>query len=183
MVRLIKSGDQGAFVKLYQQYHGALYSFLLKFLKSPDQVKDIVQDTFVKVWERRASLNEDLSVKSYIFTIGKNLMLNVLKRASNEMLLSREIYFYTQHTNNFTEESMLNADYERIAQNAIRQLPPQRKAIFKMCRHEGKSYEEVANELQVTKSTINGQMVKAMKSIKAYLLIYADITLAIAVFF
>lgn len=181
LVKLIKSGDQRAFVKLYQQYHGALYSFLLKFLKSPDQVKDIVQDTFVKVWERRDSLNEDLNVKSYLFTIGKNLMLNVLKRASNEMLLSREIYFYTQQTHNFTEESMLSAEYERITQNAIGQLPPQRKAIFKMCRYEEKSYDEVAEELQITKSTINGQMVKAIKSIKAYLLIHADITLSIAV--
>lgn len=180
LVRLIKSGDQRAFVRLYQQYHGALYCFLLKFLKSPDQVKDIVQDTFVTVWEKRASLNEDLNIKSYLFTIGKNLMLNVLKRASSEMLLSREIYLYTQKTQNYTEENVLSEEYARITQNAIGQLPPQRRTIFEKCRNEGKSYDEVADELQITKSTINGQMVKAIKSIKAYLHTHADITFAIS---
>jgi RNA polymerase sigma-70 factor (family 1) len=165
---LIK-GNETAFRQIYFKYHGSLYRLALKFVKSEELAKEIVQDVFVKVWENRSHINKELSFSAFIFRITHNHIFNLLKRASREAALKNEMLAAAEKASNRTEYEMIAAEYESLATDAIEQLPPQRKIIFKLCRNEGKSYEEVSYTLGISKSTVRDHMVKAIKSIKDYL--------------
>lgn len=167
-------------MELYGKYHAALYRHALKFVKSPALAEDVVQDTFLKVWESRQSLNADLSFVGYINTVSRNQVLNTLKRASHETALKKSITYAANKSCNGTEDAFLDAEYEKMVSHAIEQLPPQRRLVFRMCRLEGKTYDEVAGNLGISKNTVKEHMVSALKSLREYFSVHADITFLLA---
>lgn len=169
LVRRLKQGDQEAFQELYQKYHSKIYYHTLKFTKSPALAEDVVHDVFVRIWEGRNALKEELSFQSYLFTLAKNHLLNLLKRASREADILQEMIAHTQVALRTTENSLSYRETSEMISKAIEKLPVQRKRIYELCRQEGLSYEEVARKLGITKGTVNSQMVKSLKSIKDYL--------------
>lgn len=172
-------GQEAAFKQIYLKYHGRLYGLALKLVKSQELSKEIVQDVFVKVWENRSHINKELSFTAFIFRIAHNHIFNILKRASKEASIKNEILAAAEIASNCTENEVIAAEYETLATNAIEQLPAQRKLIFKLCRNEGKSYEEVSYTLGISKSTVRDHMVKSIKFIKEYLHTHTQTTFLI----
>lgn len=168
------NGQKEAFEKVYAAYHYKVYKLAIKFVKSEEIAKEVVQDVFVKIWVSRHTINKELSFSAYLFTIAHNHIFNLLKRAAKETSLKSEILAAAELTTNQTEDAVITAEYESLASHAIEHLPPQRKIVFKLCRQEGKSYEEVAQELGISKSTVKDHMVKAVKTIKEYLHIHTQ---------
>jgi len=177
LVTALSQGNMRAFEQLFEKYHGPLYYHILGFAKSERLAEDAVQDVFVKIWENRKSLKPGFSFKAYLFSIGKNHIINILKRAANEVRIRQEILYLALPSHNSAEEEVIMADYEAIASRAIAQLPPKRKIIFTMCRREGKKYDEVAQSLNISKKTVQDHIFKAEKSIQKYFEGYAGMTL------
>jgi RNA polymerase sigma-70 factor (family 1) len=180
----LKKGSEIAFKQIYALYHHKIYRLALKFVKSEELAKEIVQDIFIKIWEHRHTINKDLSFSAYLFRIAHNHIFNLLKRASKEVSIKKQIMAAAEISSNQTEDEVIAAEYESLAIHAIEQLPPQRKLIFQLCRMEGKSYEEVSFALGISKSTVRDHMVKAIRFIKEYLHAHTEtIFLLILVFF
>lgn len=175
-------GDEHSFRCVYDKYHSNLYRYALKFVKSDELAKEVVHDVFLKVWEKRISLNSDLSLKYYLIKVCKNHVLNILAKSARENIFKKEILYHRDFLDNNTEDSILYADYEKFANEAIARLPPQRQAIFKMCRMEGKSYQEAADNFGISKGTVRDHMLKAGRSIRKYLSINTDISLGLFLF-
>ncbi|QHT67149.1 RNA polymerase sigma-70 factor [Rhodocytophaga rosea] len=173
--RLIK-GSEEAFEAIYVLYHNKIYRLALKFVKSEELAKEVLQDIFVKVWEHKHTINKDLSFSAFIFKIAHNHIFNLLKRASKEVSIKKQIIAAAEIASNQTEDEFFAAEYESLAIHAIDQLPPQRKLIFQLCRLEGKTYEEVSYALGISKSTVRDHMVKAIKFIKEYLHAHTETT-------
>ena len=167
MIEAIKGSDAEAFNELYSHYFPAVYSFSYKFLKSKVLAQECTQQTFIKIWERRDYLKSELSIKSYLFTICKNCILKVIEANARENKF-RELVVeeYRIEQQNASAE---NGEMEKMAFDAIEQLPPQRQLIFKLCKMEGQSYQEVANHLGISRGTVRDHMFKAMKSIKRFI--------------
>jgi len=167
MVESIKGNNPDAFNELYSHYFPAVYSFSYKFLKSKVLAQECTQQTFIKVWERREHLKCELSIKSYLFTICKNSILKIIEGNAREHkfreLVLQENRSVQMDTN--TESD----DMEKLANDALEQLPPQRQRIFKLCKIEGKSYQEVAVNLGISRGTVRDHMFKATKSIKRFI--------------
>ena len=180
LVTQLIDGSKEAFLELYGKYHAALYRHALKFMKSPALAEDVVQDTFLKVWENRRSLNADLSFVGYINTVSRNQVLNTLKRASYETALKKTIMYAADKCCNRTEDDFLAAEYERMVSRAIDRLPPQRRLVFRMCRLEGQTYDEVARNLGISRNTVKEHMVSALKSLREYFSVHADVTFLLA---
>lgn len=176
LVGLLIKGNEDAFGKLYLKYKDDIYAFSLSMLKTPAYAEEIVQEVFLKVWLNRNDLNPDLSFKSFVFTITRNLTFNFLNKASNERDLHKEIFYKAQKVSNTTDRIIDEADYDLLKQKAIDTLPPKRKIIFKKSRIEGQSYEEISSELGVSMSTVKNQMSKALASIRDYLEVNSDVT-------
>ncbi|SDE03243.1 RNA polymerase sigma-70 factor, ECF subfamily [Mucilaginibacter pineti] len=170
LIRKLKEQDEQAFSHLYNLYVKRIYAFVLSILKSPVLTEDVVQDTFVKLWESTAFLQTDRSLLPFLFTIARNTSLNMIRRASRETWITDEIAMYSidlaEDAHQYTQRKQTSG----FIIDAINQLPPQRKLIYDMCRNDGYSYKQAAEKLGISSSTVNSQMVKAIKFIKAYMI-------------
>lgn len=169
LIENIRRGDSYAFNEIYSHYFSNVYSFSYKFLKSKELAQECTQLTFIKIWEGRDHLNSELSFKSYLFTICKNCILKTIEKTARENKF-KEILLEEYRKNR--EENSNTDDLEKVAQQALEQLPPQRQLIFKLCKIEGHSYKEVAVTLGISCGTVRDHMFKAAKAIRRYLFLH-----------
>lgn len=179
LVKRLQRGDKAAFEKIYHRFHGNLYFYTLKFVKSGEIAEEIVQDVFMKVWEIRKDIQPGLSLTSFLFTICKNHILNMLNRAATDLSVRKEIARHILTAANDVEATIIRQEYREIMDEAVGQLPPVRQLVFKMCKFEGKSYDEVAEALAIKKGTVKDHMAKALKFVKGYLSEHAEISFLI----
>ncbi|MFD0761319.1 RNA polymerase sigma factor [Lutibacter aestuarii] len=183
LVKQLSRGDQKAFESLYNKYRDDIYAFSYSLLKSKHNAEEILQDVYLQIWQNKHKLNPKLSFKSFIFTCARNASLNFLKRAINEKSLKESIFYKTSNLSNNILDKLLNDEYEVLRLKAIKELPPKRKIIFLMSREEGKSYEEISAELNISISTVKNQMSKALDSIRDFLQLNTDLTFFIILYF
>jgi len=169
LVEKLKQSDTVAYESLYLLYVQRLYGFVLRMAKSPELAEDVVQDIFVKLWENRQQLDPEQSFKSYIFTMAKNQLLNFIKRKAHESRIVNEILAHVPRGSRPSDNMILENEIQHLLDEALSSLPPQRKLIFELCRIQGLTYKQAAEQLGLSDSTINSQMVKAIKTVKEFL--------------
>lgn len=180
LVIQLMEGSEKAFSALFNAFCNDVYAYSLSMLKNKVLAEEIVQDVFLNIWLHRDRLNPDLSFKSYVFTITRNLTFNLISKVANSHKLKEEVFYVSQKSYSPIEDILADADYERIKNKAIEQLPPQRRIIFEMSRNQEMSYEEISKELNISVSTVKGQMSKALADIRTFLQTHNDVTLLIA---
>ena len=167
LVRNLSKGNILAFNTLYNEYSGRLYYFALRYLKTEALAEELVQEVFTKIWERRADLKEELSFKSFLFTIAFNI---IKKYFRTKAYLSE--YLKTGISTNpdmqTTQEITYNSLYQNITE-LVNQLPDRRKEIFIKSRFEGCSIKEIAVELKISHKTVENQLTEALKFIRTNL--------------
>lgn len=170
LLEKLKQQDPAAFAGIYDLYVRKIYAYALGILKSPALAEDVTQDTFVKLWEHAGSVHADRSVQPFLFTITRNQCLNVIKQASRETWISDELFTHAlDQAENGLEYTERKQTGEFIGK-AIEQLPPQRRLIYDLCRNYGYSYKQAAEKLGIKDSTVNSQMVKALKTIREFMI-------------
>ncbi|KQB38973.1 RNA polymerase ECF-type sigma factor [Flavobacterium daejeonense] len=172
-------GNEKAFSELFNIFCNDVYAYSLSMLKNTALAEEIVQDVFLNIWLHRDRLNPDLSFKSYVFTITRNLTFNLISKVANSDKLKEEVFYTSQKSYSPIEDTIAEADYEAIRTQAIEQLPPKRRMIFEMSRNREMSYEEISKELNISVSTVKGQMSKALAEIRNFLETHGDVTLLI----
>nr|WP_262898162.1 RNA polymerase sigma-70 factor [Niastella soli] len=170
----MQKGDSDAFLELYNQYHQPLYHYVLRFVKSPAIAEDILQDVFLKIWEIRTRINPDLSFKSYLYRICRNSVFKLLKKIAVDENLRVQVFQQFAQSVADADLKVLWQQYETLLQAAFNRLPPQRQKVFRLCREEGKTYEQVAAELGISRNTVKEHMVLAMKLIREHLDQFGD---------
>lgn len=175
LVSELKNGNEKAFRQLFDLYHQDIYGYSISLLKSKEAAEENVQDVFMKVWLNRESLNIEQSFKAYIFTIARNQAFNVLNKAANEIILKEAVFYESQKTHEYGDYAVREADCKKLRKQAIKQLPPKRRQIFKMSRKKGMSYEEISQELGISISTVRNQMSKALESIRGFFQLHDEI--------
>lgn len=176
LVSELKNHNEKAFRKLFDFYYQDIYGYSISILKSKELAEENVQEVFLKVWLHRENLNLEQSFKSYIFTIARNQAFNFLNKAANDLVLKEEIFYESQKSHNQGDYSIREADCKRLKKQAIKQLPPKRKQIFKMSRKQGKTYEEISQELGISVNTVKSQMSKALESLRLFFQVNDEFT-------
>ena len=175
LVSELKGGNEKAFRSLFDLYYQDIYGYSISILKSKEAAEENVQDVFMKVWMNRESLNLEQSFKAYIFTIARNQAFNFLNKAANEATLKEEIFYESQKSHERGDYGIREADCKKLRKEAMRQLPPKRKQIFKMSRKKGMSYEEISQELGISINTVRNQMSKALESMRVFFQVHDEI--------
>lgn len=179
IARLAKQ-DKQAFTIIYNIYAERLFFYALKYVKLSELAEDAVQDIFVKLWNQSQTLEINYSLQAYLFKSIQNHLLNVIKRGKLQARIM-EVVTPKDETSNCTEELLQVKETAGEAQRAIDSLPPQRKLIFELSRTQGMSHRQIAEHLEIADSTVNNQLVKAIKSIKHYLTIRGSFGILVAV--
>ena len=182
LIKQLVKGDNKAFRKLFDYYRNDLYKFSLSMVCSKNYAEEIVQDVFMKVWVKRKSLNPEMSFKSYLFTITRNKSIKFLKKAANDRKLREEVFYEKQKFANSIDIYVRELELESIKKEALDKLSPKRRIIFEMSRNENKSYEEIADELGISISTVRNQMSKSLEILRDFILKNKEIGVGLLLF-
>lgn len=173
LITAFKKGDPKAFEKLFDRHHKKLYLFLYRLLNSKEDAEEIVQDTFIKIWEKRAEFIEGYPFESFLFKIAKNAFLNLNRKRVNRKIVESHLEFLTEITSGSTDEYVIFNETKAIVNTIIDNLPPKRKEIFLLRRIEGLSRQEIADKLDISIITVDSQLLKANKYLKEELKKYS----------
>jgi len=177
LIQQLQTGSEKAFTTLYDKYSQQLYRNILRLVKDDDIAQELLQDLFLKIWESRQNIKLEGSFKSFLYKVAENLVYaHFRKIAKDNRLIAKLIISYDDFETN-VEETIISRENHDFLKKAIENLSPQRKHIYTSCKLEGKSYEEVSNELGISTSTVRNQIVKANKSIKQYFTLNQDMVI------
>ncbi len=180
MVRLAE-GDDEAFNLIYLQYNAMIFSAAIVYVKDFHKAQDIVQQVFIKIWEKRASLTNVDSLQDYIIVLSRNLIYDQFRRRNIEMRKMAELAErYNEGTANGSSERMEDQQYAKLLHSAIGQLPPQQKKIYLLIHDEQMSYEEVASILNLSKFTVKKHLELARRFVRNYVSQYLHIIVGIS---
>lgn len=166
----IAAGDKTAFTTIFYRYSDQLYAYVLKIVNADFWAEEIVQTVFVQLWERRSELGSVENPPSYLFRIAANRAIDWMRRNESEARLQYYLVSLDTAPENEVEASFDYRNAERLVREAIRQLPEQRRRIFLLKTEGHKTYEEIAEELQISRHTVRNQLAAAMQTVRKYLL-------------
>lgn len=162
----LRSGSQTAFRQIYEQYSGRIYLNILKMVKAEQDATELLQEVFIKVWDKRELIDPEQSFRSYLFQIARYAVYNFIRKNKLEKQVQAYLSLHNTQLYSHVEEQLDEKQDEQWLSQTIEQLPPQRRLIYTLCKIEGKSYAEVSALLNISTSTINDHIVKATKYIK-----------------
>jgi len=173
---LLLKGSTSAFEHLYNLYSGKLFNFCLKLTNGNKYIsEELTQRTFVKVWEKRSSIDPERSFVSFICTIAKNMLLNDFEHETVKFIYAE----YVKSAAHIQQENATELEVERnLLENLIdkitEELPPKRKEIFILSRKRGYSNKHIAEYLHISESTIETQLTKSLAFMKEKLKYYGS---------
>lgn len=162
---LLAQGNEFAFTLLFDHYRARIYGVALKFLKARELAEEVVQEVFLKVWTKRQQLTGIVNFEAYLFTIARNLIFDFIKDIARDTVGKKQLEKTLQHTVD-TERPLLEEQYEKLLHEAVSQLPPQQKQIFRLAKEEGLSHQAIAEQLQISRLTVKTHMAKALHKIR-----------------
>jgi len=179
LILQLQQGSDQAFTLLYDKYSKQLYRNILRLTKDENIAEELLQDLFLKIWESRENINPEKSFKSFLYKVAENLVYaHFRKIAKDNRLIAKLVIAYVDVDIN-AEDVIISKENQNLLNKAIENLPPQRKQVYMLCKLEGKTYEEVSNELGISTSTIRNQIVKANKAVRQYFISNQDIAIIV----
>ena len=165
LARRVINGDIVAFNEIYRIYFHPVYCNALKITRDAAVAEDVLQEVFITLWEKRATIDPERSLAGWLFIICYHKSVNILRKKLRESLLYRELQTPEE---NSLEEEIKHGTQWTILENALSCLSPQRRRVFELCKLQGKTYEEAARELRISKYTVKEYLSAATASIKEY---------------
>lgn len=167
LLRDLKLGKEQAFREIFSRYHHRVYRYVLRISGDSNLSEEIAQDVFIKIWDYRANIDENRQFSFFIFKIAKNAMLNALKKEAIHNRLTEEAVVNLV-SGISPEDDYLWKQYCAILEEGLTNLPEKCRVIFEKSRFEGKSYEEIAEDLGISKNTVRLQIIKSLKIMRNF---------------
>ena len=170
LIEAFQTGDEFAFVSLYNRYKDAVYAFCVKMLLNKELAQDVVQDTFLRVYENRERLLKTDSFKAWLFTIARNQCLNHLRRNNWQISLDSEMVLPpgvlgTKSTPVFELEK---SERIKLVNHFLAELKPDYREVIVLREYQNLSYEEIAAVTRSTLSAVKSRLFKARKKLGVY---------------
>ncbi|MDP3914093.1 MAG: RNA polymerase sigma-70 factor [Bacteroidota bacterium] len=165
-VESLKKEDFSAFDALFHKYSEKLYAFALSITRDTFAAEEITQLVFLKIWEKRAQINEHLSFKSFLFSVAYNETISWIRTEKSQKRRIDEFTKSAGFSSNETEFGIEFRNIEGLANQLISEMPEKRKEIFILSREQGFSNKEIAEKLGISIKTVENQMTSALKFLR-----------------
>ena len=166
LVERLINKDKGAFEQVFDEYFEALVRYAYRFLETVEESEEVVQEIFVKFWERCETLSRDSTIKYYLYRAVHNECLNVLKHKGVKDAYSQHVVAFMESSEEMHLEEDNDDERKALLLKEIEQLPPRCAEIFKLNRMEGLRYQEIADYLNISIKTVEVQIGKALKTLR-----------------
>ncbi len=165
----IKKGDPDAFTVFVEKYTDRVFYTCLKSGLSREDAEGICQEAFIKIWEKRTDLKDELSISGYLFTITKNQILKLLRSEAYAMAMKKYWQYTHEEASSTAEQEIYTNDLEETIMTYIRQLPEKQQEVFLLKVLEGLTNDEIAERLDLSKRTVENQIYRSIKKIRVFL--------------
>lgn len=162
----VSKGNQLAFQSLFLHYFPRVKGFICGILQDEKEAEDISQDIFVSIWQNRERLKNIENLNAYLFRIAKNTVFRHIERSLLFKEYQSELLQYTTTDNDTLEEELYAKELEFLISVAVEKMPSQRKAIYKMSRIDGLNNAEIAEQLSISKRTVENHLTLALADIR-----------------
>uniref|UniRef100_UPI003216C755 RNA polymerase sigma-70 factor n=1 Tax=uncultured Draconibacterium sp. TaxID=1573823 RepID=UPI003216C755 len=181
LINRLKKGDQTAFEILFRYYYPGLVVFASQITLDKDEATEIVQDFFVRLWEKRSGINDNSSLKSYFFTSVKNRSLNYLKKIEIQSQVIDQLKNLTENNQLYEPDIFVESELQEKIKVAIGKLPARCGEIFVMSRFQGLTNDEIATKFDISKRTVETQISNALKVLRIELKDYVGILILLGI--
>ncbi|GAA3920840.1 RNA polymerase sigma-70 factor [Chitinophaga oryziterrae] len=154
---------------VFEQHYNALCNYALTFVKSEEASEDIVQDTFIKVWEKRPDLIVSSDIRYYLFVAVRNNSISYLRKERKNPQVELNDYDAAEDQIVFAGEVYQETDYDALLAVALARLPPRCREVFVMSRMSKLTYQQIADSLGISVKTVENQMGTALKRLRAFM--------------
>lgn len=161
-----KKGDSKAFEHLYTTHHKRLYSFLFSLCHSHTESEEILQQTFIRIWEKRDLYNEYYPFDAFLFKVGKNIFLNHARKKVNSRIADVNLELYDELMNEDVDQYLMLKETKALIEHLVEAMPPKRQQVFRMQKFEGKTRKEISEELDLSIITVDSHLSKANEELK-----------------
>lgn len=169
LLHQLADGDENAFRILYDRYRDKLFFYVLRITASRQIAEDVLQEVFVKIWVGREGMKDVECFSAWLFRLAKNKTINGLRRVSLETSILAEIGFTTDRQVNNTSETLDFLDTRKALQEAMEQLPPRQKLVYRLRWEQGLKSREIARHLNISPLTVKKHIAEASRSIRSLL--------------
>jgi RNA polymerase sigma-70 factor (family 1) len=180
IIKRFKEGDAEAFDAIYRNYSKKMFHFALGLVKDQDTSKDLVQEVFVNLWEKRDQVDPVLNFDNYVFTITYNSIRKFFRKKSIEAKVVNHLVNNSPEVMDGTDGTLIYNELLEFASKTIETLPPKRKKVYKLSKQEGMKIKEIAAKMDISPRTAENHLAKALNFLKEEL---ARISLLMLVFF
>ncbi len=171
LIEAFQTGDEFAFVSLYNRYKDAVYAFCVKMLLNKELAQDVLQDTFLRVYENRERLIKTDSFKAWLFTIARNQCLNQLRRNNWQIPLDPEMALppHLQSAKNTPMHELEKSEKIALVNRFLLELKADYREVIILREYQNMTYEEIAAVTRSTLSAVKSRLFKARKKLGVYL--------------
>lgn len=181
LLKEIMQGSERAFRVLFDRYRQKVFSYAFKIIKSRELAEEVLYLVFLKIWQHK-ELDHIENIEAYMIVLTRNQTLKSLRKLQLERKTAHAFLEQWNEADNGTEEVILLEEARRFLSEAINKLPPQQKMVYQLCKEEGLKYEQVAEQMSISKLTVKTHMQHALRFIRQYLSKYVEIALFLLVY-
>ena len=179
LLHRLTGGDETAFRTLYDHYRNDVYAFAIGITRSLPLAEEIVQDTFIRLWQNREKLPDIQKFDSWLFTIARNLCYTALRKLALDRKVTGIHERQAEQSVATAEDIIITRENQELVQAAINQLPEQQRRVYLLSREAGMTYDEIAAELSISRNTVKEHLRRAVAAIRTYLEMRLAITIVL----
>jgi len=178
LLQQIAKGDAGAFKTIFDTYRSRLHYYIFSFVKSNQVAEELVMDVFMKLWTGREMVIQIKNFDGFLFRVAHNKTIDFLRSVAKDPDF-RELLWEEMQIGADTgaDNALIIHEYEEKVREAIALLSPQRKKVYQLSREMDLTHEEIAVQLNLSKSTVNNHLVEARQFIRQYLVNRFDLAM------
>ncbi|MFD1628326.1 RNA polymerase sigma-70 factor [Pseudopedobacter beijingensis] len=169
LLNLLKSGHKSALDEIYNRYYAILYSHAYSKLPDREEVRDIVQEVFVSLWNNREKIVITSSLSAYLYTSTRSRVLDIYRRQKVRNAYTQSLQAFIDSGENITEEKFREKELIRLVEKEVASLPAQMRRIFEMSRFKDMTHQQIADELQISPQTVRTQVKNALRVLRVKL--------------
>lgn len=171
----LRHSNEEVYEQLFRCYYERLCNYANTIVKNDDEAEEIVQTTFLQLWEKRLEVEIHTSMKSYLYRMVHNTCLNRLKHQKVKQLHSEYCQNQTEEFGNCASSELIGKELQLQINKAIDMMPNQCKTVFELSRFENLTYSEIAEHLNISIKTVEKHKMKALKILREQLKDYLPI--------
>ncbi|MDR3697045.1 RNA polymerase sigma-70 factor [Mucilaginibacter sp.] len=166
---LLKTGDRAAFTEIYQRYKWVLFLHALKRIRDREQAKDIIQELFTTLWDRRNDLELRTHLSGYLYTSVRNRIIKSFAHQQVESDYINSLGASVNQENCVTDHKVRQSNLAALIEKEINELPEKMREVFLLSRKQNLSHKEIAFQLGIEESTVKRQISNALKILRVKL--------------